>query len=171
MLLIKEKIDRSQGDFADIEAQQILSLPFEMRQKARFVAKLESGQDVGLQIERGQILRDGDKLSAVDGTIVQIKAANESVSTVKIDDQKLLSRVCYHLGNRHVPLQVESGWCRYLEDHVLDEMVDLLGAKATHENAPFEPEAGAYSGGHHHAHIQPSDAPKTLTDIDSFSSI
>jgi len=171
MLLIKEKIDRSQEGFANIHAQQTLSLPFEIRQKARFVAKLESGQDVGLQIERGQILRDGDKLKAVDGTIVQVNAASEPVSTVAIDDQKLLSRVCYHLGNRHVSLQVELGWCRYLKDHVLDDMVDLLGAKVTHENAPFEPEAGAYSGGHHHAHIQPSDMPKTLSDIDSFSSI
>lgn len=174
MLLIKEKIDRNSADFAHVQATEVLSLPFEIRQKARFVAKLDSGQEVGLQIERGNILRDGDKLIAIDGTTVQIKAGNEAVSTINVKDEKLIARLCYHLGNRHVQLQVEAGWCRYLQDHVLDEMVELLGAKVTHEKAPFEPEAGAYSGGHghsHESHIHKIETPTSIDAIDGFSSI
>ena len=178
MLLIKEKIDRNSMQFENAQATQILTLPFEIRQKARFVAKLDSGQEVGLQIERGNILRDGDKLIAIDGTIVQIKAGDEAVSTVNIKDEKLIARVCYHLGNRHVQLQVEAGWCRYLQDHVLDEMVELLGAKISHENAPFEPEAGAYAGGHghshgdsHKSHIHKIETPTSIDAIDGFSPI
>jgi len=176
MLLVKNKIERHSTEFKKADATQVLSLPFEVRQKARFVATLNSGLEVGLQIERGHILRNGDKLRAVDGTIIQVEAGDEAVSTVNVQDQKLIARVCYHLGNRHVQLQVESGWCRYLQDHVLDEMVELLGAKVMHENAPFEPESGAYSGGHLHAHnhddhVHKVDAPKSIAAIDGFSSI
>lgn len=149
MLFITEKIH---GGTAH---DSVLTLPFDKRQKVRLRVVLEDGREAGLQLARGGILRDGDKLRASDGTVVLIKAAEEKVSTVKTDDRKLFARVCYHLGNRHVPLQVESGWCRYLHDHVLDEMVVLLGAGVEVELAPFEPEAGAYAvhhGSHHHSH-------------------
>lgn len=87
--------------------------------------------------------------------IVEVIAADETVSTVRSDDAVLLARACYHLGNRHVPLQVEAGWCRYLHDHVLDDMVRGLGLSVETETAPFQPEPGAYggsSGGHTHGH-------------------
>ena len=180
MLIIKEKVDRNLASFNKLESTQTLTLPFEIRQKARFVARLDNDQEVGIQIERGHILRDGDKLKADDGTVVKIIAGDESVSTVKSDDQKLLSRVCYHLGNRHVPLQVEQGWCRYTNDYVLDEMVVLLGAEVINELAPFEPEAGAYAQGHgshshgshgHGSHAALSDESKpSVTDIDGINS-
>jgi urease accessory protein len=64
-------------------------------------------------------------------------------------ETKDLARVAYHLGNRHVPVQVGEGFLRITEDHVLEEMVQKLGAKVSHLEAPFEPEAGAYAGGHH----------------------
>lgn len=146
MLIITEKTCGSSAH------NTVLTLPFEKRQKARQRVVLEDGREAGLQLERGKVLRDGDKLRARDGTVVLIKAAEEKVSTVKTDDRKLLARVCYHLGNRHVPLQVENCWCRYLHDHVLDEMVVLLGANVEVEIAAFEPEAGAYAvhhGNHH----------------------
>jgi urease accessory protein len=63
--------------------------------------------------------------------------------------------VCYHLGNRHVPLQIAATWVRYQHDHVLDDMVLGLGLEVEVEKAPFEPEAGAYQSaavGHHHSH-------------------
>ena len=85
-----------------------------------------------------------------------VKAAEEQVSTVRCDDSLLLSRICYHLGNRHVPLQIEAGFSRYQHDYVLDEMVVGLGGSVEVELAPFEPEAGAYQSqagaGHHHHH-------------------
>jgi len=153
MQLVTEKFDRHIVDFEKIKSTRTLTLPFEIRQKARFVASLDNDQEVGIQVERGHILRDGDKLKSEDGTVIKIIAGDESVSTVRTNDQKLLARVCYHLGNRHVPLQVEEGWCRYTHDHVLDEMVALIGAKVISESAPFEPEAGAYAG-HGHSHGQ-----------------
>jgi urease accessory protein len=176
MLLAKEKIERDSLEFQQAIVTEHLTLPFEIRQKARFVANLDSGLEIGLQVERGQILRDGDKLRAVDGAVVQINAGDEAVSTVNVIDQKLISRVCYHLGNRHVQLQVEAGWCRYLQDHVLDEMVVLLGAEVTHGEAPFEPEAGAYAGGHKHhndydSSVHKVDTPESINDIESFTAI
>lgn len=166
MKLIKEKLNRADADFETLEAGAQLVLPFETRQKARFVATLSNDQEVGLQLERGKILRGGDKLRADDGLVIEIVAGDEDVSTVYCDEAKTLARVCYHLGNRHVPLQVEAGWCRFLHDHVLNEMVELLGAKIVTESAPFEPEAGAYAHGHNshgtahgtgHSHVHSSN--------------
>ena len=94
-----------------------------------------------------------DLLASVDGTIVVVRAAAEPVSEVRCDDPLLLARACYHLGNRHVPLQIEPGFVRYQHDHVLDEMLQGLGLSVAVCQAPFEPEPGAYGGhGHSHSH-------------------
>jgi urease accessory protein len=80
-----------------------------------------------------------------------VGAAPEWVSTLHAPDARLLARVAYHLGNRHVALQIGEGWLRYSHDHVLDEMARGLGAQLSVEQAPFEPEGGAYhAGGHSH---------------------
>ncbi|MCG9578139.1 urease accessory protein UreE [Vibrio tubiashii] len=132
-----------------------LSLPIDSRIKSRLKVELDDGREAGLFLPRGHILRGGEQLKSQCGMIVEIKAAPEKVSTVYCSDLHLLTRVAYHLGNRHVQLQVEFGWVRYQHDHVLDEMVQGLGAKVTTEDASFEPESGAYggrSGGHHHHH-------------------
>jgi len=128
-------------------AQASLSLPFEIRQKSRLKANLDSGEEVGIILPRGRVLRGGDCLKADNGLVIELKAAQESVSTATASDQLTLQRACYHLGNRHVPLQITENWIRYLKDHVLDDMVISLGLSITHEQAPFEPEVGAY---HHH---------------------
>jgi urease accessory protein len=133
------------------DAQLQLLLPFDLRSRSRFRARLVSGEEVGVQLSRGQILRGGDRLLIEDGRVVEVRAAPESVSTVRSPDARLLARAAYHLGNRHVALQVGDGWLRYGHDHVLDDMVRGLGAEITLEQAPFEPEAGAYHGGHEHA--------------------
>jgi urease accessory protein len=121
-----------------------LVLPFELRQKARQRARLESGRAIGIQLARGTVLRDGDLLRAATGEIVEIIAATELVSNAYSDDLVLLARASYHLGNRHVHLQVGPGWVRYLRDHVLDHMVESLGLTVMHVEQAFEPEAGAY---------------------------
>lgn len=138
-------------------AAATLRLPIDSRIRSRLRATLEDGQEVGLFLPRGLILRGGDQLLSEDESlVVQVEAAAESVSTIYCDDSLLLMRCAYHLGNRHVPLEVTAGYLRYQHDHVLDAMVEGLGAKVTCEQAPFEPEAGAYSGdghgGHHHGH-------------------
>ena len=126
-----------------------LILPFEMRQKSRLRARLESGVEVGLFLERGTLLRGGDLLLAENGLVIQVVAASEKVSTVTARSPRDLTRAAYHLGNRHMALQVGDTWLRYLHDHVLDEMVRGLALDVVIEEAPFEPEAGAY-GAHSH---------------------
>lgn len=133
-----------------------LSLPIDQRIKSRLKVTLDDGQEAGLFLPRGQILRGGDLLQSTDGLVIKVQAAAEKVSTVHGEDAHSLARVSYHLGNRHVPLQITANWVRYQHDHVLDEMVAGLGLTVTVEQAPFEPEAGAYrsssAGGHHHSH-------------------
>jgi urease accessory protein len=128
-----------------------LTLPFDLRQKSRFLTKLDSGQEIALVLPRGRVLRGGDRVRRQDGVVFAIRAADEKCSTVRASSATQLLRVAYHLGNRHMPLQVGDGFVRYLRDHVLDEMVRGLGGEVVHELAPFEPEGGAY-GGHGHGH-------------------
>lgn len=127
-----------------------MTLPFDLRQKSRLRARLDNGVEAMIFLERGRIMRSGDLLLGKDGTVVEVVAAEETVSTVRAPDALALTRGAYHLGNRHVPLQVSEGFLRYQHDHVLDEMVRGLGLAVTTEKAPFEPEAGAYGGGHRH---------------------
>jgi urease accessory protein len=132
-----------------------LVLPFEQRQKARQRARITAGFEVGIQLPRGTVLRGGDRLRAADGTVLEVVAAREPVSTVWSRDLRRLALVAYHLGNRHVALEIGTGWVRYLADHVLDAMVAQLGLAVIHHDEPFEPEAGAY-GNHEHEHGGPS---------------
>jgi len=127
-----------------------LVLPFDLRQKSRLRVRLESGVEAALTLKRGGILRGGDRLRADDGRIVAVEAAPEQVMRVTADTPRQLTQATYHLGNRHVPLQVGDGWLLLEDDHVLKHMLLGLGVTVTHEHAPFEPEAGAYGGGHRH---------------------
>jgi len=136
---------------AAADAHEGLSLPFELRRRSRLRARLDSGEEVGLFLPRGTALREGDLLQADDGRVVRVRAAPETVSCARAPDPVCLARASYHLGNRHVALQIGADGVRYLHDHVLDEMVRALGLTVTVEQAPFEPEAGAY-GGHAHVH-------------------
>ena len=96
-------------------------------------------------------MRGGDSLVSDEGSIVHIVAACERVSTVASDDAEILVKAAYHLGNRHVSVQIGLGWLRYLQDHVLDSMLQELGLEPNEHWAPFEPESGAYSA-HSHSH-------------------
>ncbi|AOV15989.1 urease accessory protein UreE [Acidihalobacter aeolianus] len=136
----------------DAAADATLTLPFELRQRSRLRAHLDDGGEVGLFLPRGGVLRHGDRLRAADGRVVEVRAAPETVSTARAASRLDLLRAAYHLGNRHVPLQVAEDWLRYAHDHVLDDMVRGLGLEVAVEQAPFEPEAGAYGGGHGHGH-------------------
>lgn len=134
-------------------SQASLTLPFELRQKSRLHAKLDNGIEAGLFLPRGTVLRDGDLLRADNGLIIKVCAAIEEVSTAFANNSLLLARACYHLGNRHVALQIGPDWLRYLHDHVLDDMLNHLGLSVKLERAPFEPETGAYhSHSHSHTH-------------------
>jgi urease accessory protein len=143
---------------ADSEVRTTVTLPYEQRIKCRLRVTLDDGSDAGIMLERGSTLRDGDCIASDDGIAVRVRAAAETVSCVRCADPLLLARACYHLGNRHVPLQIHSGLLRYQHDHVLDDMLRGLGLEVTVEQAPFEPEPGAYSGhGHRHGHGHEQD--------------
>jgi urease accessory protein len=162
MLRISQRLSEPRSAGKDAGGAGLrLVLPFEQRSRSRFRAQLLSGEEVGVVLTRGQILRGGDLLLTDDGQVVEVGAAPEWVSTVRAADAPLLARVAYHLGNRHVALQIGDGWLRYGHDHVLDDMVRGLGAQLTVEQAPFEPEGGAYhehgDAGHGHTHGQEPD--------------
>ncbi len=130
---------------APVAADLSLTLPFEARQKARLYTRLDDGREAGLFLPRGHVLRGGDQIQAETGEVAVIIAAAEDVSTVTAKDPHLLTRAGYHLGNRHVPLEIKPAYLRYLYDPVLNKMIEQLQLQVTREAAPFEPEPGAYA--------------------------
>ena len=127
-----------------------LVLPFELRQKSRLRTSAVTGEEVGLFLDHGSILRGGDYLRANDGRVVLVVAAAEALMQAACESHIALVRAAYHLGNRHVPVQIGESWLRFQADEVLAQMLRGLKATITALSAPFEPEAGAYAGGHHH---------------------
>jgi len=123
-------------------AQARVELPFDLRSRSRLRARLDTGEYAALILPRGEILRGGDLLAAADGRVVEVVALPERLLHIEADD---LARIAYHLGNRHVPVQVGEGFLRIAEDPVLAGMLARLGAAVTPVLAPFEPEAGAYA--------------------------
>lgn len=136
---------------AGATATEKLLLPFEARCKSRLRTQLAGGEECGLFLARGTVLRGGDRLAANDGRIVEVVAAPEALCEAVSGDALLLLRAAYHLGNRHVAVEVGPGRLRFARDDVLAEMVRGLGLPVQDIEAPFEPESGAYSG---HAHPQ-----------------
>jgi len=129
-----------------------LVMTFELRSKSRLRTATTGGEEVGLFLAAGQPLRHGEVLQAEDGRRVRVTAAAEALLHVRCDSAVELCRAAYHLGNRHVHLEVGDGWLRLLDDEVLAQMLRQLGAGVERLAAPFHPEHGAYGGGHHHSH-------------------
>jgi urease accessory protein len=134
-----------------------VTLTFDERRRSRLRATLDDGVEAALMLPRGTILRHGDYLLGDGGLVIEVRAAAESLSVGATTDQHLLARAAYHLGNRHVPLEIGAGFVAYGHDHVLDDMVRGLGLEVSSRVAPFEPESGAFQhagsgggGGHHH---------------------
>ena len=133
------------------------ALPYDERKRSRLKVTLTSGAEAGIFLERGDHLHGGDRLLSEDGTaVVEIVAAPEQLIEVIANTPLLFARAAYHLGNRHVPVQIlptdSGGILRFQRDHVLAEMVKGLGCVVSEVEAPFQPEQGAYGGGHHHSH-------------------
>lgn len=145
--------------------QAELVLPYDLRQKCRLRTQSTTGEEVGIFLPRGEILRHGDLLQADDGRCVRVSAKPEKVLQIGCADPLQLTRIAYHLGNRHVALQVGDGWLRIANDYVLRQMVEGLGGVVVAMEAPFEPEPGAY-GGHMHA----AEAPAHRGIIHQYSS-
>ena len=131
-----------------------VTLDYQQRQKSRAKATTRQGTVIAWFIERGRVLADGEYLKAQDGTLIKVVAANETVSEVCVTDPLALVKAAYHLGNRHVPLQIGDNFLRYQHDHVLDDMIRGLGLLVSCAEKPFHPEPGAYHNheAHHHDH-------------------
>jgi urease accessory protein len=136
-------------------AAATLALPYEKRCKSRLRAQLAGGEACGLFLPRGTVLRGGDRLLANDGRIVEVVAAPEALMEAVSGDPLLIAKAAYHLGNRHVAVELKPGRLRFAADHVLGDMVRGLGLKLATLDAPFEPEGGAYGGHVHGSHAHP----------------
>ncbi|MES1206766.1 MAG: urease accessory protein UreE [Pseudomonadota bacterium] len=153
MLRLIEVIDTPEGQAAAPRPALTLTLSFEDRRRSRLRARLVDGDEVALFLPRGSRLRDGAWLRAEGGgPTVLVRATAETLSVAATPDPHLLARAAYHLGNRHVPLQVGQGWVAYQHDHVLDDLARALGLALTTKTAPFEPEGGGYEHDAHHHH-------------------
>lgn len=142
---------------ADSPVDDMLELPFAERARTRQRVRLASGREAGLDLPRGSVLRGGERIAG-SGLVVEVRAAAEEVSVVRAAASRLL-RAAYHLGNRHVAVEIGCGWLAYLHDHVLDDMLRGLGLEPECLVQAFEPEGGAYGGhAHGHAHGHGQDA-------------
>jgi urease accessory protein len=129
-----------------------LTLAFDERRKSRLAAALDNGEQVALLLPRGTVLRDGDVLVADDGGLVRVVAAAQALLYVRAQDSLTLTRAAYHLGNRHTPVEVGADYLKLEYDPVLADMLERIGATVERTSLPFEPESGAYGGGHKHGH-------------------
>ncbi|MEW6664987.1 MAG: urease accessory protein UreE [Thermodesulfobacteriota bacterium] len=145
-------VRRMEAYEAPLREEDTLVLPYALRQKTRQRVRLLSGREAGILLARGTPLRPGDRLGAETGECIRVRAADEPLSVVAGRDPLLLMRIAYHLGNRHVPLQIEPERLIYLHDPVLDDMVRLLGVEPIQDVGPFEPEEGAYHDRSAHVH-------------------
>jgi urease accessory protein len=126
-------------------------LSHDQRDRGRLRAETSDGVEVRIFLERGAPLRVGEMLRTECGKHLVVEGAYENVATASCDDWTVFSRACYHLGNRHVKMQVGERWLRILPDHVLEDLLRKLGLTVTHESGIFVPEQGAYgNGGHQH---------------------
>jgi urease accessory protein len=133
---------------SDLTAHLTLELTAEERTRSRHRFETTDGQVVFLQLPRGTVLRDGDRLQSPDGTLVQVTAKPEPVLTVQADQAIALLQAAYHLGNRHVPLEITATYLRLSPDPVLRDLLEHRGLQIVAEIQPFQPEMGAY--GHSH---------------------
>ena len=133
-----------------------VTLDFDSRRRRRIRLTTDEGQDFLLNLAEVATLRDGDILQLDNGDGIKIQAANEAVVDVICVDTAALVRIAWHLGNRHLPTQLMGNKLRIRQDHVIEEMLVILGADPKRVNAPFNPEGGAYghgeTEGHSHGH-------------------
>jgi urease accessory protein len=135
-------------------AADTIVLGFDDRHRRRLAMTGTRGLKFLLDLENAVALRGGDALVLEDGRLVEVVAAPEPLAEIRCSDPQHLVRVAWHLGNRHLPTQIMAKGLRIRRDHVIEAMVKGLGARVIEIEAPFDPEGGAYAGGHaaHDAH-------------------
>ena len=139
----------------EVPEQNTLCLDYDQRTKGRLRTTSIGGADVGLFLERGKLLQSGDVLSSKTGELMRVEAADEKLIEAHTEDWSTFARCCYHLGNRHVPLEIAALRLKFRPDHILQEMIEQHGMQTKLISAPFNPEQGAYAHskhGHSHGH-------------------
>lgn len=137
------------GEWLARKAVATVTLSYDERYRRRIRMTDDTGNDFLLDLSEATLLKDGDGLVLDTGGYIQVRAANELVADVYGKTPVETARLAWHIGNRHTPVQVlQTGALRIVQDHVLIDMVEKLGAKVVRHQAPFVPEAGAYGGGH-----------------------
>src|SRR3954451_17424248 len=155
---------RGQHRFAEAPADTVV-LDFDDRHRRRMAMTGTRGLEFLLDLEAAVALRGGDALVLEDGRMVEVVAAPEPLIEIRGADPQHLVRLAWHLGNRHLPTQIMGKGLRIRRDHVIEAMVQGLGARIIEIEAPFDPEGGAYASGpahapeaHAHAHAHSSHA-------------
>jgi urease accessory protein len=154
------------GDAADS-----LTLDFDMRHRRRLTLTTARGETILLDLPKAVAMADGDGLRLDDARWLRVTAAHEPLAEIRCAGAHDLARIAWHLGNRHLPAEIGEGVIRIRPDHVIEAMLEGLGAAVSHVDAPFQPEGGAYGGGpaqshahhdgherhHEHGHSHPHD--------------
>ncbi|KAM3116475.1 urease accessory protein UreE [Phormidesmis sp. 146-33] len=130
--------------------QHRLSLMAEERSRSRHLFQTDAGQAVYLNLPRGTTLRNGDRLQSESGEIAEICAKPEPVITVTASNPIDLLQAAYHLGNRHVAIEITEAYLRLSPDSVLQDLLHHRRLQVIEEIAPFQPETGAYGSHSHH---------------------
>ena len=159
MLSVSKVLPQGRGLSAVlVKRATTVELDWDVRQKSRFDATDSQGRALGVFLPRGSTVRGGDVLVAEDGTLIRAIARPQPVMVVRACAEHGspfdLLRAAYHLGNRHVQLQLEPDHLKLEPDHVLQAMLERMHLIVTDGNEAFEPEAGAYAGGSEHGHGQ-----------------
>ena len=140
------------GSTSTANAIDRVLLDFDARYRRRTAMQSQSGLDFLLDLERAQRLRHGDLLVLEDGRRVRVEAAPEDLVDIRCEAEGGLTRIAWHLGNRHLPVMLAPGRILIRRDHVIEDMVRGLDGLVTPLRAAFDPERGAYAGGHAHSH-------------------
>jgi len=146
-----------------VQRASTITLDWDVRQKSRFDATDSSGRKLGIFLPRGTVVRGGDVLVAEDGSLIRVEAAPQAVLRITACSEHGspfdLTRAAYHLGNRHVPIELQPDHLKIEPDHVLADMLRAMHMTVLAVSEPFEPESGAYGdhgghshGGHGHGH-------------------
>jgi urease accessory protein len=142
------------GEWNAKEAVDRVLIDHDRRHRRRILLHTEGGREVLLDLPQATRLRHGDGIALDEGGVVLVCARPEKLLEIHAHDDAELVRIAWHLGNRHLPVQLDGDRIRIRADHVIAEMVEGLGGHIEEIEAPFDPEAGAYApgAGHHHHH-------------------
>ena len=140
------------GAWPSAEATDSVRLDYEARYRRRIALTTVAGAEVLLDLPKAVPMAGGDGLKSEDGNWLSVEAADEPVIDIRAETPERLARLAWHLGNRHLATQIGDGWLRIRPDHVIEAMLEGLGAEIRKVDAPFQPEGGAYGDHAHHPH-------------------